>query len=115
MQEGNTGPKLTLLYWILSFMMLAILGLVIVQAIMLALIISTAKDIFNADGNGNFYLRTRLDSSYGLGTTDHPIYVNSIIQSRTYKPVYVKQSGNAPGNALYNPLYIKSIRYRLVN
>jgi hypothetical protein len=109
MQEANTGPKLKPLYWILSFMMLAILGLVFVQAIMLSLIVSTAKDIFNADGNGNFYLRTRIDSSYGFGNTDQPIYVNSIIQSRTYKPIYVEQSCNVPGNALYNPLYMKVV------
>jgi hypothetical protein len=109
MQEEKTGPKLTPLYWILSFMMLAILGLVIVQAIMLALIVSTAKDIFNADGNGNFYLRTRLDSSYGLGTTSQPINVNSVIQSSSYKPIYVEQTGNVPGNGLYNPLYMKAV------
>ncbi|CAO3686798.1 unnamed protein product [Umbelopsis vinacea] len=109
MQEGKTGPKLTPLYWILSFMMLAILGLVIVQAIMLALIVSTAKDIFNADGNGNFYLRTRLDGNYGLGTNSQPINVNSVIQSSSYKPIYVEQTGNAPGNGVYNPLYMKAV------
>jgi hypothetical protein len=83
--------------------------LVIVQAIMLALIVSTAKDIFSADGNGNFYLRTRLDSSYDLGTTSQPININSVIQSSTYKLIYVERSGNVPGNGLYNLLYMKAV------
>ncbi|CAO3686728.1 unnamed protein product [Umbelopsis vinacea] len=109
MQETNTGPKLKPLYWILSFTMLAILGLVFVQAIILSLIVSTAKDIFKAGGNGNFYVRTRIDSSYGFGINDRPIYVNSIMQSSTYKPIYMQQSGNVPGNALYNPLCMKVV------
>ncbi|GAB5588237.1 hypothetical protein Unana1_03137 [Umbelopsis nana] len=84
------------LYWLLSLILLALIGVMVVQAIMLAMFISTAKDIFNEDNNGNFWLRIRLDSN-SLGGTNYPLQVQTQVQS------------TSPGSSYYYPMYMKAV------